>query len=522
MALKHALAAAFATGLASMAIAARLEYFEESLPTTLNPLYASSMVDYRSQELVFDRLWYHDPITNNLESRLVERWEVAEGGKAVKLTLLPGLKWHNGKNVTSKDVCFTVNAMLNRSTPSPIAEAYRQVLAGCDTQGNQAALVRFTRVFHNPRERLGFAILPESAFKSTAISPDLEFSARPIGSGPYNGSSGRRGVSFDAFANTHHSPQIAQLQLTEGGDPLVQVKSLINNSVQGIIAVPPPHRPDLSASDEVALKSYDLRSWWYIAVNSNKSALADKRVRQALNLLLDRTELRQYSIGVAPGEENSPCEFISGPFVQSSPYYNRTVSTVERSDKAQAEELLLAAGLSKTGGNWHHAGSKITLRIGMLSPLDNEAPDLLDQISNQLGASGFDRQVFKISADNWTRNVITGQSQEYDLLIGKWSFGLVEDVNDLFHSRLGTEGKKNIFNYASTEVDTILREYDAARTDTAAKDAYHKLHEKLADELPYLFLWKLDTKSAWRTEVRGNIISPYYYFTEIDSWKYSR
>ena len=180
------------------------------------------------------------------------------------------------------------------------------------------------------------------------------------------------------------------------------------------------------------------------------------------------------------------------------------------------------AGLSKIGGSWHHNGNRITLRIGMNSSLNFEAPDLLDQISNQLGAAGFDRQVTKISNDNWTRNVITGESQEYDLLIGKWAFGLVEDVNDLFHTRRGTEGKKNIFNYSNTEVDGILREFDSALTDTAAKDAYHKLHEKLADELPYLFLWKLDTKSAWRTEVRGNIISPYYYFTEIGSWKYSR
>ena len=68
--------------------------------------------------------------------------------------------------------------------------------------------------------------------------------------------------------------------------------------------------------------------------------------------------------------------------------------------------------------------------IGMLAPLNNEAPDLLDQISNQLGAAGFDRQVFKVSSDNWNRKVVTGQAQEYDLLIGKWSFGLVEDVND--------------------------------------------------------------------------------------------
>ena len=61
--------------------------------------------------------------------------------------------------------------------------------------------------------------------------------------------------------------------------------------------------------------------------------------------------------------------------------------------------------------------------------------------------------------------------------------------------------------------------YEDAVTDTEQKDAYHKLHARLNQDLPYLFLWKLDTKSAWRTEVRGNIITPYHYFTEIDSWK---
>ena len=107
-------------------------------------------------------------------------------------------------------------------------------------------------------------------------------------------------------------------------------------------------------------------------------------------------------------------------------------------------------------------------------------------------------------------------------MVGKWSFGIVEDVNDLFQSRKGSNGKQNIFNYSNPDVDALMTQYDAARTDTAAQDAYHALHAKLADELPYLFMWKLDTKSAWRTEVRGNVIAPYYYFTEIDSWKYGK
>ena len=160
-----------------LGLGASLGYYEESLPNTMNPLYASSMVDRRSQELVFDRLWYNDAITNELKSRVVEKWELAEGGKGIKVTLKSDVKWHDGKPLTSRDICFTVKAMLDKGTPSPVAEEYRTVLADCEVQGNQVALIRFTKVFHNPRERLGFAILPEASFQGTAISPDLEFSA---------------------------------------------------------------------------------------------------------------------------------------------------------------------------------------------------------------------------------------------------------------------------------------------------------------------------------------------------------
>jgi peptide/nickel transport system substrate-binding protein len=328
-------------------------------------------------------------------------------------------------------------------------------------------------------------------------------------------------VVFDAFSNAHQTPGITQLQLQEGGDPIVQVRTLTNDGVQGIVAVPPTYRTEFAATDEVALKSYDLRSWWFVAVNTNKPYLRDKRVRAALNLLIDRTELREKAILVKPGEQNSPCEFISGPFVQSSPYYNRSVPTVQRSDRAAAERLLLEAGLTKVGGNWHYEGEPISLKVGMLSTLGNEAQDLLSLVGNQLGAGGFKRQEQRISPDDWTRKARMGQyGGDYDLLIGKWSFGLVEDVNDIFHTRIGKEGKDNIFNYSSDEVDTLLDEYAQSRTVTAAQDAYHKLHALMAEELPYLFLWKLDTKSAWRTEVRGNIIAPFYYFTEIDAWRY--
>lgn len=500
-----------------------LSFYEESLPTSMNPLYATTMVDIRVNELVMDRLYYHSPIDNGLISRLVEQWQMSEGGKAIKLTIKPGIKWHDGTDFSALDVCFTVNAMLDKGTPSPVAAKKREVFSGCEVQPDNVALIRFTKIFHNPRYHLGFYVMPSHVFEgNTAIQPDHVFANRPTGTGPVKGTRGRRGVSFSKVANTHHSAKIRNMSLQEGADPLVQVRTLQNNGVQGIVTVPPPYRADVSASDELSLTSYDLRSWWFVAVNTSKTHLGDKRVRQAMDKILDRKELRQLSLGVGPDDKDSPCEFISGPFVQTSSYYNHSVPVQERANLDEAIGLLKAAGMRKVGGTWHYKGKPINLKIGIKASLDNEAPDLLSQISNQLGAAGFQRQQHKISTDDWNRVVLSGQADEYDLVIGKWSFGLVEDVNPLFHTRKAGRGGMNIFKYSSTKVDTLLAAFEGARTDTQAQDAYHELHEVLADDLPYLFLWKLNTKSAWQTSVRGNMISPYYYWTAYDSWKYDQ
>ncbi len=510
---------------------ATVTYYEESLPTTMNPLFARTMVDFRSHELIFDRMVFRSAINNELRSRvLVEnaqapyvKLERLEAGLAVKLWVKEGVKWHDGEKFGPEDVCFTIAAMLDESTPSPIAKTFRESINSCESvKGENAVIIHFKKAFHQPLEHLQFSVLPKHSFQGTSISPDLDFSSRPIGTGPMKGAKGRKEVKFEAFANVHHSPKIDILSLNEGGDPFVQVRTLLSGGVHGVISVAPPLRPDVAAADDVALKSYDLRSWWFVAVNTSKGALKDKRVRQALNLTIDRNELRELTIGVDPNDDNPPCEFISGPFVQSSPYYNRQIKPVEKSDRATARTLMTASGATENAGRWMWTdGQPITLKIGMNAPLDAEAKDLLNQVGNQFQAGGFDRTVYKITQDDWARKAVTGQMTDFDLLIGKWSFGQVEDVNPLFHSRSKDgKGALNVFNYNSTVTDAILGKFDAAKTDTEARDAYHELHASLSDDLPYLFLWKLDTKSAWRNEVRNNTISPYYYFTEFDGWRY--
>lgn len=496
-------------------------YYEEALPTTLNPLFAQTMVDRRSQELVFDRLYFRSAITSALKSRVVDNAEKLEGGKKLKLTVKKGVKWHDGEPFKGTDICFTVNALLDKNTPSLLGKQYREVLVGC-TGDKATATVEFSRAYHNPEERLSFRVIPEHKFTGTTILPDDAFGSRPIGTGPMKGTRGRTEARFEAYPNAHHAPKISVLQLAEGGDPIIQARTLLGGGVHGIIAVPPPRRPEVRASDDVALKSYDLRSWWFMALNTDKPHLADPKIRQALDVTIDRTQLRELTMGIKPTDPLPACQFISGPFIPSSPYYNRGVEPNETADRNKAKQLMQAAGATLEHDLWLYKGKPVNLKIGMRASLDVEAKDLLNQLGNQLQKGGFQRHVEKISDADWTNKVITGRmGDEWDVLIGKWSFGVVEDVNPMFQTRAGGKGALNIFNYSNPKVDGLLEKYDRAVTDTEAQDAYHELHAFLSEDLPYIFLWKLDTKSAWRNQVRGNTITPYHYFTEFDSWSFS-
>ena len=126
----------FVLGTGANGTGVEVSFYDEALPHTLNPLFAETMVDNRAQELYLDRLYYNDPIDNSLTSRLVNdaQTQLEDAGKSLRLTINPNIRWHNGKKFTSKDICFTIDAMLNPKTPSPVAHYYREHLEGCSSE----------------------------------------------------------------------------------------------------------------------------------------------------------------------------------------------------------------------------------------------------------------------------------------------------------------------------------------------------------------------------------------------------
>jgi peptide/nickel transport system substrate-binding protein len=493
----------------------------DDLPTTLNPLFARTLADQRAAELVFDRLFFRDPVANVVDSRLVWRSEGLDGGRRVQLYLVEGIRWHDGTPFGPEDVCFTVEAMLQTIEPAGMDRSWTD-LAGCTfDEDAHTATVEFAHPHHDVFDRLSFHVLPAHVFDSPAVRPDTDFSHRPVGTGPMKGSMGRRSVRLSAYANPHHAPRIQTLSWDQGGDPFVQVRTLLGGGIHGIVTVPPPLRPEIAGSSGVQLRNYDLRSVWFMALNTQREPLSDQRVRQAVEAAIDREALMQLTVGITPEDPNPPLGLISGPFLPGSPYNDRTIAPRQGPDPARVHERLLSAGAEQRDGTWHLRGAPITIRIAMHGPLDAEAHGLLDQIGIQLRTAGFKTRLYGFREVEWSEALRAGRLSEYDALIDKWHFGPVDDPAPLLHTPDGERGAHNLLGYSNPEVDALLEELFLAVSEEEARAAGHALHRAVANDVPAVYLWTLGTQSAWTNAVGSQIIAPYHYYTYFDRWTYS-
>lgn len=96
---------------------------QEEEPRTLNPFISSSAYDWQVMSLVYDALIAIDPYTLETIPWLASSWTVTtedEGeGPHTVLTfhLHEGVKWHDGRPLTARDVAYTYEYLLDKRPP---------------------------------------------------------------------------------------------------------------------------------------------------------------------------------------------------------------------------------------------------------------------------------------------------------------------------------------------------------------------------------------------------------------------
>ena len=104
--------------------------------TSLNPVVATDGQSYIAEWPIFDSLVELDDKLN-IRPLLAESWDVSKDGLTYTFKLKKGVKWHDGKPFTARDVAFTFYSVLDPKVTTP-HRAYFDMLASfpeLDEQG---------------------------------------------------------------------------------------------------------------------------------------------------------------------------------------------------------------------------------------------------------------------------------------------------------------------------------------------------------------------------------------------------
>ena len=149
----------------------------ESSPTNLDPRVGIDAQSERIDELIFDALLTRDEHLS-VQPGLAERWEIPDPLTYV-FHLHRGVRFHDGRPLTSRDVKWTFDSLLAGTIRSTKSAAYRSV-------DHIDVPDELTAVFHlkEPNATLLWN-LSEGASGIVPYGSLDEITRRPIGSGPF-------------------------------------------------------------------------------------------------------------------------------------------------------------------------------------------------------------------------------------------------------------------------------------------------------------------------------------------------
>ncbi len=452
----------------------------------LNPVIANDHSSGEINGLVFNGLVKYDKDIK-LIGDLAERWEVTNHGKTITFHLRKGVKWHDGVEFTAEDCLFTYRKFIDPAVATPYSSSYMDVLK-TEVVGPYVFRVTYKKPFSPALESWGMGMLPKHILDGKDINTDA-FNRKPIGTGPYKFREWLAGQKIVLDANDDYfegRPNIDQFIYRVIPDSSTIFQELLSGGVDYMESLTPLQYLRKSETrrihDNYQKFRYPANRYTYLGYNLRSPLFADIKVRQALAYAIDRQSIID---GILLGL-GRPC---TGPYSDVSWAYNPSVKKYDYNPKL-ARQMLVEAGWKNLNKNGilEKDGKPFRFTI-MTNQGNNERIRTAEIIQQNLKVVGI---AVDIRVMEWQAFLEQIDNRSFDAMILGWSMSRDPDIYDIWHSSKTKKGEYNFIGYKNAEVDRLLVEGRRIFDMEKRKKIYYRIHEILAEEQPYAFLYVPD------------------------------
>jgi len=452
----------------------------------LDPALVTANSSFEIIQAVYEQLVGFDA-NNQPRPELAAEWENPDDRTFI-FRLQDGATFHNGRPLTSADVKFSFERILDPATASPWLSQFEPI-ASIDTPDDRTVQL-------NLKQPYG-PLLATLAANYAAIVPqdggDLQTTM--VGTGAFALTEYVQDTETRMQAHSSYwqggMPRLAELTYRILPDESSRLAAIRTGEI-GLTSLASPAAVSLASREEgLQVVTQDTTDYYLLGINTQQPPFDNVKVRQALSLAVDRQAVLD---AVFFGEGH-----VTGPIV---PTLGDWASPVDQlplyaPDPERAKTLLAEAGLD----------DNFELSI-LASPLYPEFINIALVLQSQLAEVGITVTLDQVE---WGTFIDRWRARDFTTFVS--SNGSGNDPDRALYPAFHTGGSVNAFQFTDPEIDRLLDEGRTTVDPARRHETYAQVEGLIADAAPALFLFTRTAYFALGGDVQGFEPSP------IDTWE---
>jgi microcin C transport system substrate-binding protein len=486
--------------------------------------------------LVYDSLLERDPNTLEYQPLIAKAWTISKDKKTFTFTIDSRAKWSDGQPITTADVKFTYDTIMNPRNLTSISRLYLGRFNPPEIIDDHrfkftAKTVHFANL---DTLALDFLLLPKHLMAGKDFNKAFTLSL-PGSSGPYELSEVKEGRYYvltrrkDYWADQlpHHQKtyNFAKIKY-KVMDPNVAFEAFKRGDFDIYDEIVPKRWVTETNSEPfqknwiIKRKIYNStpRGFYGLALNMRRPILKSLKVRQALMHLFDRKTIID--------------KLMYGEYIPYNSYWQSFFGPKANPDFAYApvtaKKLLAEAGYQKLGADGYlvdNAGRRLGLTI---SYVVEDAEKYLTMYAETCKKAGIKVNLQRMS---WATLTKLTDEYQFDAVMLGYNGVLSPDPEQLWHSKHRAEiGSSNLPGYQNAAVDRMIESLAPIFDSNRRLAIIRKIDRQIYRDVPYLLFWGSDHSKIFYKNIfgmpktvfakYGSGIIKYWWFDPVKAKKY--